>query len=127
MTRAASIILWLDALAFLGFGLAFLLNPTGMMEGLDIAVPTVRAEIEIRAFYGGLELGFAAFLALAAMRPTWREPGLAASALLLAGTAFTRIGGQLAGGFDATHAALAALELSGAILSGVVAWRLGKS
>ena len=124
MTRAAPLLLWFNALAFLAFGLAFFLNPVGMIGGLDISLPTLRAEIEIRAFYGGLEIGFAAFLALAAGRASWRQPALVASALVLGATAATRIGGQLCGEFIPTHAWLAALELSGALISGAVASRL---
>jgi hypothetical protein len=126
MARTASLVLWLISLTFLGFGLAFLLNPSGMTEGLDIALPTLRAEIEIRAFYGGLEIGFAVFLALAAGRPTWRQPALVATTLVLGGTAATRVVGQLLGGYFPMHAAYAALELSGAALSAWVASRLNR-
>lgn len=115
-------ILVLNALAFLGFGLAFLLNPSGMTEGLDIALPTARADIEIRAFYGGLELGFAAFLGLSALKRDWRRPALVCVALVLAATGGTRIAGMaIASEFVGTHAWLAALELSGAALSALAA------
>ncbi len=120
--RARAAVLAFDGLAFLGFGLAFLLFPAGMTEGLDITLPTARADIEIRAFYGGLELGFGAFLLLAARRNDWHVPALVGAAMLLGGAGATRVVGQLvAGELVQPHAWLAALELSGAALSAFVA------
>ena len=122
MKKLAVPVLAINALAFLGFGLAFLLNPAGMIEGLDISLPTNRADIEIRAFYGGLELGFAAFLGLAALKRDWRRPALVCAALVLGATGGTRIGAMaMAGTAIGTHVWLAAFELGGAVVSAVAA------
>ena len=74
MTKLARTMLWLSALLFAAFGAFLLIDPGGMEKlGLPLAVPRWRTEI--RAFYGGLELGLAAFLALclgsAPLRPSY--------------------------------------------------------
>ncbi|MFT6400156.1 MAG: hypothetical protein ACJAYU_004926 [Bradymonadia bacterium] len=123
-TKLRAAVLSFNGLAFLGFGLAFLLWPSAMTADLDITLPTARADIEIRAFYGGLELGFGAFLLLAARRHSWQVPALVGAAMLLGGAGTTRVVGQLLEGqLVQPHAWLAALELSGAALSAVVARR----
>ena len=52
---------------------------------------TTAGLIELRAFYGGLELGLAAFLFACAAKPAWREPGLWSVALVNGGIAAARL------------------------------------
>jgi hypothetical protein len=94
---------------------------------VDIALPTASARADFRAIYGGAELGMALFFALAARRPAWVRPGLAALALIVGGFGAVRLG-SLA--LDAAPApgtaapllwAVGAIELTGALLC---AWAL---
>jgi hypothetical protein len=94
---------------------------------VDIALPTASARADFRAIYGGAELGMALFFALAARRPAWVRPGLAALALIVGGFGAVRLG-SLA--FDAAPTrgaaatllwAVGATELAGALLC---AWAL---
>jgi hypothetical protein len=69
MSRAARAFLLLGAAVLAAYGVVFLLSPAvlGGLVGLGFEDPN--AFVEIRAFYGGLELGLAAFLLWAALRP----------------------------------------------------------
>ena len=60
----------LAALAFAGFGVALLVRPE-LMGMLGLELGRAAAFTEIRAFYGGLELGLALFFALASTRDAW--------------------------------------------------------
>ena len=65
------IVLWLMALGFLGFGLAFTLWPLPMAGVIEIPLPTPTARIDFAATYGGFEIGVAAFLIACARRADW--------------------------------------------------------
>lgn len=79
----------LCALAYLGLGLWFLWDPSAVaMVGIETAEGTARAEV--RAMYGGLELGIGAFLCACVLgSSTWVEAGLGlcAATLLALGSA----------------------------------------
>lgn len=121
--QLARISLMLTAIAFGGFGLWLLLQPEGITGlGVELTRPVARAEI--RAFYGGLELGMALFFAVSASRPQWFGPGLFVQATALGGAAFGRIFGIVVDGVsDALFFGLLAAELSGCLV-GIVALRL---
>jgi hypothetical protein len=80
----ARLSLGLTAAAFGGFGAWLLVKPDALGK-VGVEVPTPAARAEIRAFYGGLELGMAAFFAAAAARPTWFEPALILQSATLGG------------------------------------------
>ncbi len=63
----ARAILALHALTFLGLGIAFLAAPTEMAAIVDLEATTPLARNDIRAVYGGLELGIGALLLAALM------------------------------------------------------------
>ena len=84
------IILWVSALGFGAFGVAFTLFPSALAALVDIELRTGTARADFMATYGGLELGVAAFLWLCTRRDEWVRPGLLASALALSGFAATR-------------------------------------
>ena len=85
------IILWLEAVAFVAFGLAFTLWPLPLGRVMELPLPTATARIDFAATYGGFQLGFGAFLWACARRPAWLEPGLWAAAAALAGFAGVRL------------------------------------
>ncbi len=121
-TRLPVLALGLGALGFIGFGLAFLLAPglLGLVE-LDASTPSARSDV--RAVYGGIELGVGVFLAVCVRRPAWHRAGLTAQALTLGGAALGRVASLAADGLPRPLVlGLGALELLGAVLA-VVALR----
>jgi hypothetical protein len=76
MDRFANVLLCLAGLGFLGFGLWFVVDPVVPLASMGVAVSGAGATTEIRAFYGGLELGLGLFLLAAAFRRDWRRPAL---------------------------------------------------
>lgn len=81
------------AAVFVAFGVAFLFAPAKLAAYVDLEAKSRLALIELRAFYGGLELGFGLFLGIAAMRKSWQVPALMAALLSLLGVAGARIYG----------------------------------
>ena len=120
----ARLSLGLTALAFAVFGSLFLVSPTTLVRiGVLLTLPNAVAEI--RAFYGGLELGIAAFFVLAFQRPAWYVPALMLQALALGATAVARIVGIIVdGGTTEIMLALAAAEAAGCVLAIVALSRL---
>lgn len=76
MNRFPTIVLVLAALGFLVFGAWLVVDPVGGLAGVDIGGTTPAGVIELRAFYGGLEVGLGLFLLACARRPAWHVPGL---------------------------------------------------
>ncbi len=87
------IALAIAAVGFTSFGVACLARPKQMLKLADVKATSTRGETELRAMYGGMELGLGAFFALAMSKPAWRRPALAAQALGLGAVAAARIGG----------------------------------
>jgi len=119
-------VLILSGLVFLGFGIAFLADPEGLakMAGLRFAQP--RASAEIRAMYGGLQVGLGLFFLVASHRTRWIRAALAVQALTLFGLA----GGRLIGmihlpGFDGLMTLFFTIEVLGGIV-GLITFRHAK-
>ena len=89
--KVARLSLILSAVAFGGAGLAFLAAPGVFAPAVDLALPTPTARGDVRAVFGGLELGLGVFFALAARRAAWVRPGLVAQALAFGGLAAGRL------------------------------------
>src|SRR4051812_34768200 len=109
----------LTALVFAAFGVALLVRPA-LLGGLGIELGRPTAVTEIRAIYGGLELGLALFFALASTREAWLHPALFAQAVALSGILLARLAGVVADG-SAEPAILlfAAIEAVGVALAGL--------
>ncbi len=115
--RLARRVLMAAAGVFGVIGLGCLIAPAALLGTVDVELPTATARVEIYAWYGGLELGIAAFLALCASRGDWVRLGLTASSLMLGGLGLARLLGALAlTGTHWIHYPLAAAELGGAAL-----------
>jgi hypothetical protein len=123
MPSLVTLSLYLSALAFGGFGTWLLLWPEAMGAlGLDLTTPA--AVTEIRAFYGGLELGCAGFFLVAARRPAWHTPGLMLQATSLGGAALARLGGVMVDGTrEPIVFGLMAAEAVGASIAVWLLWR----
>lgn len=113
----ARLVLALGALGFLGFGLAFYARPVPLGEYVQLGVGSPVAIVEVRAMYGGLELGIGVLLAACVLRPGWCQLGLLAAALCLGGLGGGRASAMLLGGVGDVHRGLVAFELSGATLA----------
>jgi uncharacterized protein DUF4345 len=87
--------LCLGAVAYAAFGVQWLLHPQTMAHDLGILLTNGDATSDARAVYGGMELGFAAFLAYSAWSPARRSQGLAAAMLTLFGLGLARLTGIL--------------------------------
>jgi len=108
----ARLVLRLSALASAGIGAAFLFEPTAMAGFVGVSVSGATADNDVRAVYGGLQLGCAAVLWGAPVRPEWIHLGLLAQILLFCGLALGRFVSWSAVGLpDALGLGLHAAEL----------------
>lgn len=122
--RFARVSLIVAGLGLLGFGLPLLVKPA-LMGVVGIRFARAAAATEIRAFYGGLELGLAAFFFAAARRDAWLRPALFAQAAGLGGIVVARLIGMLVDGSAEPMLFLfAAVEGTGALLGAVALRRL---
>lgn len=83
------------ASGFAGFGIACLIRPKSMLDRVDVRPSSARGTTELRAMYGGLELGLGAFFAAAAAKDEWSRPALLAQTLGLGAVAGSRLAGIL--------------------------------
>ncbi len=114
--------------AFVAFGVAFLLAPTKLAAFAGITAAGKLGSIELRAFYGGIEIGLGIFLAVTAMRREWQLPGLLCALLSLLGVAAARIYGMTVEGWPgATVLLFLAIELAGVVAAGFGLMRMKKS
>jgi hypothetical protein len=108
--------LLLTALAFGGFGTVLFAEPR-LLEHTGVVATGPTGEVELRAFYGGLELGLAAFFLIASSRRDWHGPALVAQVLALGGSATGRLAGMTLAGVGGTLMwMLLIAETAGAIL-----------
>ena len=115
-------VLGLAGLGFLGFGVAIVLAPAAVLGGVGIT-GSAAGLVELRAFYGGLELGLGGFLLACARRPDWRRAGLWLVALGNGGIAAARLLGiAQSGEFTPFFAGALAWEL-GFTLAAILALR----
>ena len=102
------------AAGFVGFGLWGLLAPTTMLELVGVHLTTPAAGAEARAYYGGLELGFAIFLWTSVGTTRERTAALATVSIYL-GCVGGRVFGSFAEGvFDPFIVASGLGEFAGA-------------
>lgn len=89
----ARILLALQALALVGLGLAYFIRPHEManLSGMLLMAPA--AITDVRAYYGGLQIGLGVFLLLAMSRLELIRGALMLLVLVYAGLALGRIGG----------------------------------
>ena len=117
MEKAARITLGASAAILAAYGAVFLIRPSvlGTLVGLEFA--TADAPVEIRAFYGGLELGMAAFLVACVRNPQLLSAGLLFCALAFSFAGAARMMGILEFGMAGpAHLVVGLLEL------GLAAW-----
>lgn len=113
------ILIVVSASIFLYFGGWLLCIPTAL-EGIGIELTTAEAVIDVRATYGGLELGLSLFLFIAQGRPHWHRGALLLSALAIGGFGFGRLSGILLAG-EATPLMWFFLAIE-VLAAGVMTW-----
>lgn len=91
MNRFAQVFLFLCAVVFFAIGLNTFANPLAAMSPLDLAVNSPRALNEIRANYGGLQIGIGLVLLWGVLRSEFRAQALLVQALLMGGLASGRL------------------------------------
>ena len=96
--RIARIVLLLAASMFGVFGVWLLLAPEKMGDwsGIQATLPT--AKTELRAFYGGLEIGLAMFFLAAWLRPKMAVSACLCLGIVMAGVSLSRMLGFLLDG-----------------------------
>ncbi len=119
LIRVAQLALALNGLAFLGFGLIFAVDPDGMMASLDLEISSGVARTDLRAIYGGLEVGLGLWLLLACARPSLHTAGLISGALVTGGLVCGRGLGMLLDGADPLNPTLIASEFAAFLLCAV--------
>ncbi|MDD3094912.1 MAG: DUF4345 domain-containing protein [Candidatus Neomarinimicrobiota bacterium] len=99
--KRSKLALNLAAIAFAAFGLILFIAP-GILKSVGIGIiDNGPGAVELRAFYGGIQLGLAAFFALAARRPEWIKTALMGLVLVLGGVVLIRGFALLIAGFQA--------------------------
>lgn len=116
----ARIVLMIQIVALAGLGLAYFIRPEEMASFSGALLMGNAAVTEVRAYYGGLQLGLAAYLAMALTRLDLLRPALTLLTLLYAALALGRVAGLwLDGGAQQTFN-LTALLLE--VISAGLAW-----
>ncbi len=111
-------ILALTGVIVIAIGVPFLLAPVAMMQTIDIAVASPLGLGDIRAIYGGMQIGAGVLLLLASRRAELVRPGLIAAAILFAGMFGGRVFAMLLDGAPPAFGWLLAFaELSGLVIT----------
>ena len=90
--NAPRIALWLLGVVFVVFGSAALVQPTLMTGPPGLDASALGAATEVRALYGGLQLGLGAFLIWSVLDPSRWTPALLAYGFLLGAVGDCRFG-----------------------------------
>lgn len=122
----ARAVLRLSALPFAAIGFAFLFSPAVLAAQVDVTLGSATADHDVRAVYGGLQLGCAGLLWWGAARPERLRFALVAQLLLYGGLASARaLAWLVAGAPSGLGAALYGAELVGLAAGWSALRRLG--
>lgn len=89
----ARVVLVIQLLALAGLGLAYFVRPHEMANLSGMLLMSPAASTDMRAFYGGLQIGLAAFIGLSLSRFDLTRAALTLLVLLYSSLALARIGG----------------------------------
>ncbi|MEM9172555.1 MAG: DUF4345 domain-containing protein [Pseudomonadota bacterium] len=121
----AKVVLWIVGLITLAFGAWTLALPFGIagLVGYDLMTPG--AITEIRAFYGGVELGLALFWISGAFKPSLLRPALVSMVMIWGAVAASRtLGIVLDGSLSQTMIVVLITEIASAVLALIALTRL---
>lgn len=117
MKRLPAVLVVLSALAFGGLGIVFLTDPPRLAGTVELGTSPFQT-IELRAMYGGLEIGVAIFLLWCAASPRRVAIGLWFSLFAYAGLGLGRLSGILLSGVaGGPHWTLVAVEATAVVMS----------
>lgn len=117
MQRLPQILVVLSALAFGGLGVVFMLDPSRLAGTVELGTSPFQT-IELRAMYGGLEIGVALFLLWCAASPQRVALGLWFSLFAYSGLGLGRLLGVVLSGVEAgPHWTLITIEAVAVTLS----------
>lgn len=116
----ARIVLLIQIAALLVLGLAYFIRPEEMASFSGALLMGSAAVTEVRAYYGGLQLGLAAYLAMALLRQDLLRPALILLVLLYSVLALARAAGLWLDGSAQQTFNLYALLLE--VASAALAW-----
>ncbi len=121
---SARVFLILSALLWLPYGVYCFFDPTmlNVAAGISFAGPT--GSTEIRAMYGGLQIGIGILCALGALRAEWRQTAVRTLLVLVGGLFLTRIAGAALDGSMSTYT-VSALVFEGATVTAAAYFRPG--
>ena len=118
MFRFTQVFLVLCGLAFVLIGINTFVDPLRAVAPLELNVNTVSALNELRATYGGMQIGIGLFLLAGVGRAALTRPALLAQALLVGGLVVGRLVGIALDGLPSGFVqGLLALELTISVLS----------
>ena len=123
MHRFSGILLILIAVLFTGLGIYAASNPAKFMAEYDLIPKTGKGAAEVRCFFGGTYLSWAAMITLAGLRPGLRQGLLAAIAISLGCIAVLRIPSLMLEGLPAVNGPAMIAEGLIAALAAVLAMR----
>lgn len=118
--RATPIFLLFQALALIGLGLAYAIEPQAMANLSGMLLLAQAAVTDVRAYYGGLQIGLGVFLLLACRQLDLQRGALLLLLLVYSALALVRLAGLwVDGGAQQTFNLSALLiELPSAALAG---------
>ncbi len=117
-------VLLLNGVIFVLLGLGFLFDPMGMAATISLEPTSAAGMAELRAVYGGLELGLGGFFLLALRWERLQESALWLLLIAYGGISVGRMGGVLLDQpSDSMTYQLLAIEIVGAALAGAALWR----
>lgn len=118
MFRFTQVFLGLCGLAFVLIGINTFVDPLRAVAPLELNANTVSALNELRATYGGMQIGIGLFLLAGVGMAALMRPALLAQALLVGGLVVGRLVGIALDGLPSGFVqGLLALELTIAVLS----------
>ena len=121
---ARNVFLGFSAFLWLSYGIFCFLQPSFLEQAAGLVGNSATAVTEIRAMYGGLEVGIGAFCAVALVRSSLVRPALLMLCFLLSGLAGARLAGLVLDG-SASGYTLGALgfEIASAVIALVLVQR----
>jgi hypothetical protein len=119
----ARVVLLIQLLALAGLGLAYFVNPHEMANLSGMLLMSAAAATDVRAFYGGLQIGLAAFIGLSLSRLDLMRAALTLLVLLYSSMALARVGGLWLDGGEQQTFNLFALLLE-VVSAGLCFWAL---
>lgn len=111
MTRLTQLFLLLSGMGFILIGVNTFRDPIAAMAGVELGVQSINALNEVRANYGGMQMGIGLLLISAALMTWLTRPALLALSLVTGGLVIGRLMSVMIDGMpNSTVQALLGLE-----------------